>query len=140
MVDAVYDTDLDITWLRNASVNGMMNWHEAMAWADAYSLGGHSDWRLPTVDDCGMPPCPVNEMAHLFRVEGISAGSPGVFQNVPASFLWSGTENSGATDKAWAWHMGLGYDSYSLRTQSTSLPLRSRTVTSAWSPSPKPTP
>jgi len=32
VVDAFYDTDLNITWLRDANVNGEMNWATAMAW------------------------------------------------------------------------------------------------------------
>ncbi|WP_310387448.1 hypothetical protein [Roseateles sp.] len=50
VVDAFYDTDLDITWLRNANVNGTMSWGTAVAWADGFSFAGHDDWRLPTSD------------------------------------------------------------------------------------------
>jgi len=34
---AVYDTDLNITWLANAN-----------AWASGLTVGGFSGWRLPT--------------------------------------------------------------------------------------------
>ena len=48
MVDAFYDTDLDITWLRNANVNGAQDWDTQVAWASNFSFGGYDDWRLPT--------------------------------------------------------------------------------------------
>ena len=44
----LYDTTLNITWLRNANVNGLMNWGQANTWAAGYSLGSYSGWRLPT--------------------------------------------------------------------------------------------
>jgi hypothetical protein len=30
---------------------GPMNWHDAKTYASGLSLGGHSDWRLPTKDE-----------------------------------------------------------------------------------------
>ena len=45
----LYDTDLNITWLRDANVNGLMNWADANTWASGYSIGIYDDWRLPTV-------------------------------------------------------------------------------------------
>ena len=52
-----YDTTLDVTWLRNMNVNGPMNWGSAVAWADALTTGGFTDWRLPTIIDSGAPGC-----------------------------------------------------------------------------------
>lgn len=57
VTDAFYDTKLNITWLRNANVNGLMTWDAANAWAAGYSIGGYSDWRLPTMLDTGKPGC-----------------------------------------------------------------------------------
>jgi hypothetical protein len=38
---AFYDTDLKLTWLRDANVNWSMNWETAVVgWADGFSLGG----------------------------------------------------------------------------------------------------
>ena len=53
----LYDTTLNITWLRNANVNGLMNWGQANTWAAGYSLGSYSGWRLPTMVDTGTPGC-----------------------------------------------------------------------------------
>ena len=90
VTDAFYDTELNITWLRNANANGTMNWDAANAWAANLVVGAYSDWRLPTMVDTGEPGCDFpsqvggtdcgfnvqtktgatvfNEMAHLYYV------------------------------------------------------------------------
>ncbi len=85
--DAVflYDDDRNITWLRNANVNGPMTWADANTWAGGYSIGGYDDWRLPTVTDIANDGCnfsyaggsdcgynvntATSEMAHLWYTE-----------------------------------------------------------------------
>ena len=107
LVDAFYDTDLDITWLRNANVNGLMNWNTAVAWADGFSFGGYDDWRLPTADpSCGAAyNCTGSEMGHLWYVElGNITGGPtntGNFQNLQSYVYWSGTEYAPNPGAAW---------------------------------------
>jgi hypothetical protein len=51
----LYDTTLNLTWLRNANVNGAMDWGPANAWAKALVVGTYSGWRLPTIVDTGAP-------------------------------------------------------------------------------------
>ena len=109
VVDAFYDTDLDITWLRNANVNGVMRWDVAVSWAADFSFAGYEDWRLPTSDTCTDYNCTGSEMGHLWYVElGNSAPGPmtnsGDFQNLyaapPGEYpygYWSSTE-SGASN------------------------------------------
>jgi hypothetical protein len=63
VTDAYFDTDLNITWLRNANAgagssfdnggnatDGLMTWVNAVNWASSYSIGGYDDWRLPTLN------------------------------------------------------------------------------------------
>jgi hypothetical protein len=38
--EAFYDTVLNITWLRNAKVNGLMTWTSANTWANTLVVGG----------------------------------------------------------------------------------------------------
>ena len=57
VTDAFYDAELNITWLRNANVNGQMAWADANAWAANLVVGAYSDWRLPTMIDTGAPGC-----------------------------------------------------------------------------------
>ncbi|MCC6473985.1 MAG: hypothetical protein IT514_09595 [Burkholderiales bacterium] len=49
VVDAYYDTSLNITWLANWNANGLMNWNVATAWAAALNVHGVTGWRLPAV-------------------------------------------------------------------------------------------
>lgn len=75
VVDAYYDTELNITWLRNwnlgagsiydtpygfgtnPATDGLMVWKDALAWADNLTIGGYTGWRLPTMTDTGSPGC-----------------------------------------------------------------------------------
>jgi MYXO-CTERM domain-containing protein len=52
-----YDSVLDVTWLRQASVPQLQTWSQARDWAAQLSLGGYDDWRLPTTLDTGLPGC-----------------------------------------------------------------------------------
>ena len=93
----LYDTDLNITWLRNANAgagssfddlddptDGRMTWGNANNWANTLTVGNYSGWRLPTTVDAGVPGCDFSyaggtdcganvqtassEMAHLYYV------------------------------------------------------------------------
>lgn len=101
VTDAFYDTDLNITWLRNANVNGKMSRDAAVAWAAGFSFAGYDDWRLPKAFDCDGHYCdPTDEIAHLWYIElGNVLGGPmtntGSFQNLLPSSYWLGGEFSG---------------------------------------------
>ena len=93
----LYDTDLNITWLRNANAaagssfdnggsttDGFMTWANANNWANTLSVGSYSNWRLPTMIDTGASGCDLSyaggtdcgakvqtatsELAHLYYV------------------------------------------------------------------------
>ena len=94
VADAFYDTDLNITWLRDANLNGSMNWATAVSWADNLSFGGYTDWRLPnTTGLCTGYDCTCSEAGHLGYVElGNSAGAmtnTGAFQNLLPANYWA---------------------------------------------------
>ena len=92
-----YDTDLNITWLRNANAaagssfddgfrttDGRMTWGNANNWANTLTVGSYAGWRLPTLVDTGPSGCDYSnaggtdcgynvqtassEMAHLYYV------------------------------------------------------------------------
>lgn len=113
VVDGFYDTDLDITWLRDANVNGAMLWGTAVAWAEGFSIGGYSGWRLPTSDTCSAYNCTDSEMGHLWYVElGNTAGAftnTGKFQNLQSYPYWSGTEYAPDPKGAWNFNISGGY-------------------------------
>ena len=113
ITDAFYDTALNITWLRNASENGLMNWNVANFWANSLSFGGYTDWRLPTMVDTGTSGCnfsfaggtdcgynvqtATSEMAHLFHetLGNLSAfDTAGVVRGGPSGVNW-GLANTG---------------------------------------------
>lgn len=124
VTDAFYDTDLNITWLRDANMNGAMNWATAVAWADGFSFGGYSDWRLPASDTCDGLNCTGSEMGHLWYVElGNPAGGPMTnaadFQNLlignQAQWYWSGTEYTPVPGNAWFFDTSMGDQAASVR-------------------------
>lgn len=121
--EAYYDTDLDITWLADANVNGIMNWADANSWAanlsivDTLNHRTYDNWRLPTAlnqdltGPCFGFNCADSEMGHLFYSElGGTAGQPimsssdpdlAKFNHVQAEGYWSGTEYAPDTGNAW---------------------------------------
>ncbi len=96
---AVYDTDLDITWLADANAGGRMSLAEANSWTQSLIIEGVSGWRLPTYPispngEIG----PRNELSHLFYDElGGTVGSAigasndpdlSLFSNIKATYYW----------------------------------------------------
>ena len=63
--DAFYDPVLNISWLRDATVNGPMTWTTVNNWADNLVFGGYDDWRLPTRASTGSA---TSELAQLLYV------------------------------------------------------------------------
>jgi len=116
----IYDDDLDITWLADANYS--------VAWATGLSVGGYTDWRLPTTTQpdsgCSIQysgqgfgfNCTNSEMGHLFYNELSGTGGSSIltstdpdlalFSNIQGSNYgnyWSGTEYS-LTPSTSAWH------------------------------------
>ena len=60
----IYDTTLNITWLRNANYakssgydsDGLMTFNQASSWAASLIYGGIGGWRLPTFDPANPRP------------------------------------------------------------------------------------
>ena len=114
VTDAFYDTDLKITWLRDANVNGQMDWNTAVSWADGFSFGGYNDWRLPTSDTCDGSFCASSEMGHLWYTElGNSAPGPmtntGNFQSLQSGLYWSGRDGFPGSNSAYGFHTSNGF-------------------------------
>jgi len=62
----IYDSAQDLTWMRNANVNGKLSWSNATAWAEGLVYGGYDDWRLPTTLQFDDPSCPEDVRGGLF--------------------------------------------------------------------------
>jgi hypothetical protein len=117
-----------LMWLKDANfsqtdgydADGLMTWHEAVAWTtylnttdfDGNGTPGyadHNNWRLPSVaGSCVGYDCSVgSEMGHLYYTQlGNPSGGPltntGPFTGIQPHHYWSGTE-SGPT-AAWAFY------------------------------------
>jgi hypothetical protein len=71
---------------------------ERMTWADAEKacrelrLGGHDDWRLPTI-------------AELLSIMDYTKSNPAIdteaFPNTPSEWFWTATPYAGDSDLAW---------------------------------------
>jgi hypothetical protein len=116
----LYDTDRNITWLRDANANGAMTWANAVAWADRLAVGAFDDWRLPTAlnadgsGPCGPAfNCTGSEMGHLwYTALGNTAGAftnDGDFLNMQSNVYWSGTEYAPSPTSAWVFNTYNGF-------------------------------
>lgn len=131
VVDAYYDTSLHVTWLRDANINGNMDWDTANTWASQLVVDGVGGWRLPTMIDTGLPGCDISfthgtdcgynvqtkrgttvysEMAHLWYV---TLGNKGYYDRAgnPEQPGWGlsntgGFQNLGTFSYYWS---GLSY-------------------------------
>jgi len=104
----IYDTDLGITWLRDANyaqtsgydADGSMNWFDAMTWADQLVYAGLDDWRLPDGDDSFGA-----ELGHMYydNLSG-SSSSPSPFINIQQNYYWSRNETPWTSQYAYSFN------------------------------------
>ena len=125
---AVYDTDLNITWLADANyaqtsgydADGQMNWFGANTWAASLNIGGVSGWRLPKADtNClGGGTCTDSEMGHLYAIElGVRSPNPilessdpdlALFTHIRLGYYWASEEYGDRPDRAWLFYFHSG--------------------------------
>jgi PEP-CTERM motif len=118
VVDAYFDTTLNITWLADWNVSGRQFWGSATAWADNLNLYGVVGWRLPsTIDDPSnlgfKPSTNSSEMAHMYYVTLGNIGNPDPgwgltntanFVNMDSDYpygYWSATEYAPNPGASW---------------------------------------
>lgn len=141
VTDAFYDTDLNITWLRDANyaktsgfdLDGKMSWAQANTWANAVTFAGFGGWRLPTtlVPDSSCTShansaganCSGSEMGHLYYTEFGNSYMSSAHVNTPTNmgnflntvttnaYYWSRTSTS-QTGDAYAFTFGRGHQGY----------------------------
>ena len=147
---AVYDDDLDITWIADANLaasyrpdilniepddpNPGTNWELSQFMIDEMNADGtkgylgFNDWRLPV---CDSTDCSNSEFEHLFNTEGITIGSPGLFSNIQ-QYYWTGTGDAASASYAWTGGPSGGVGSYfKTNTGLFPWPVRSGDVSSA---------
>lgn len=122
----VVDDEQMLLWLQDVSYaktsghdeDGLMNWHDAMAWVENLEFGGYTDWRLPEMTAVGGFDSSTSELSYLFTEYNISGkryNDPvdysGPFINIPPKIgyyddvgFWTGTENpENPTTQAWGY-------------------------------------
>jgi len=124
----VYDDVNNITWAADANLaqtsgydaDGLMTWANAVAWADLLTLGGYTDWSLPTtvpavsgINQTG------SQMGNLFytQLDGLAYNSIAtthnanynLFTNVKSAVYWSGSEYAPVPSYAWLFDTYGGY-------------------------------
>lgn len=111
-VECVTDNLTGLMWTKNANLPaGTKTWQQALDYADGLDLCGHTDWRLPNVNEleslvhagyneviCAAPStyCATNA-DWLINTQG--------FSNVQVDNYWSSTTYAGGTGDAWRVYM-----------------------------------
>lgn len=106
-----YDPNLNITWLSEPD-NTFLRWDDARNWAEGLNIDGITGWRLPTTPDPFLGG--EGEMWYLYYNDlGNVAGGPlsnkGPFTDLQPFFYWTGTEFFFASNHAWWFDFGTGY-------------------------------
>ena len=125
----IYDDVLDITWMQDAlyvktsgySIDGFLNWDEALIWADSLVFAGFNDWRLPNIGDNaesggGISDGEFNHLYHLgMNLYGVSmldftgfangGDSSDIrnFINIQPYHYWYGQSYDPPFQLVWAW-------------------------------------
>ena len=104
--------------------SGTMTWWGAQAWANNLSLGGYTDWTLPSTADAANPNnygynITTSQMGDLFynQLGGVANNSIttthnanyNLFSNVQNSVYWSSSEYAPFPDYAWYFLTPYGY-------------------------------
>ncbi len=106
--DMVIDQRTGLVWQRADSYHDLkkgLNWYDAQEYVDiknSQKFGGHSDWRLPTLEE-------LNNLWDASRSvkskDGEGIGLPAEFQEGGSYYLWTASERG--LDNAW--YFGLGH-------------------------------
>jgi Protein of unknown function (DUF1566)/Putative binding domain, N-terminal/Viral BACON domain len=87
----VTDTSTGLMWQQQAG-SSTQTWEQALAYCEGLNLGGHTDWRLPSVKE-------------LQSLVDYSQYNPAInttyFPNAAASWYWSSTTYANYTGSAW---------------------------------------
>ncbi|MBC8236662.1 MAG: DUF1566 domain-containing protein [Helicobacteraceae bacterium] len=93
----VTDSTTGLMWQDN-EVGTLINWQGAIDRCEALTLGTHSDWRLPNI----------NELTSLVDDTRYDPAISSEFQNTISNGYWSSTTYANDTDFAWGLNFGNG--------------------------------
>jgi hypothetical protein len=109
----VYDTDTNISWYKHPN-NNPTTWDEAMKWAAGLTVGGYSDWRLPTTPGTEYGYTKEGEMGRLYystlgNDEDGPLANKGPLSELQPYDYWSSTEfKDNPADFAWSFDFRTG--------------------------------
>lgn len=115
----IYDDVLNITWLQDANLNGLLDWYTANSFAASLSIGGVTGWRLASADvngdgaiqSCnggGFNNCHDNELSYMYWVNG--AGTYNPFINIQSNQYWSSAGTAYNPSLAVGFNFASGYN------------------------------
>jgi len=98
--DIVTDTVTNLQWQDNADAKNITkSWLGAINYCENLTLAGHSDWRLPNINE-------------LKSINDRSKRNPSVvngFTNISSSYYWSSTTNEDGGFDAWIVNFYFGF-------------------------------
>ncbi len=120
----VTDTATGLMW-QQTTAPGTYTWQEALSYCEGLSLAGHTDWRLPTINELGS----IVDLA-----EFIPSINRDFFPDTQPSYYWSSTTNTDPYNTVCASSMDFCYGhEYNWRGKSNSDFVRAvRSVKSGW--------
>ena len=81
------------------AVGSRMKWEAAISHCEALTLGGHSDWSLPNV----------NELKSIADRSKVDPAIEDTFTNTNSDRYWSSTTYEGNKNDSWTVYFGSGY-------------------------------
>ncbi len=98
--EMVTDSTTGLVW--QDTTPATRTWVSAIAYCEALTLGGNSDWRLPNL----------NELTSIVDDTTSNPAISSVFVNTISNYYWSSTTNAGDTTRAWVVYFfnGLQYN------------------------------
>ena len=124
--DTITDNLTTLMWAEDTNADGTKNLTDAIAYCNALSLGGHSDWRLPNL----------KELLSLLDYGQTSPSLPVGHPFVPAATVSYSTSTTLIWNTAYMWRMSVGVVGFSTKvTALTVWPVRGEfTATTATTP------
>ncbi len=101
------DTSTHLIW--SAASLKVSSWTDAESQCKALRLGGHKDWRMPTVKEL------ISIVDYTKRNPAIDSKA---FPNTPAEWHWSSSPVVGWPEYAWGVYFSYGYVYYGHRSNS----------------------
>ena len=99
--EIVKDSETGMVWQDSAKIV-QRDYSAAKEYCNDLSLGGYSDWKLPTID----------ELVSIVDKKRYKPAIKKIFKNSKNDYYWSSSEYANDSSRAWHVHFYAGYDGY----------------------------